>query len=191
MRVNELFYSIQGEGRFTGVPAFFIRFAGCNLACPFCDTDHNPFTDMTEEEIALAAAECPAGFVVVTGGEPALQFTRGLIDRLHGAGKRVHVETNGSVPFLPGVEEAIDWITCSPKEHRLPVIGRIDELKVLYDGTSPSLFDSVDAKTRSLQPLDTGNPDENRRLLSETVAYILANPRWNLSLQTHKLIGVR
>lgn len=192
MRVNELFYSLQGEGYFTGIPAFFIRFAGCNLACSFCDTDHAPFTEMSEEEIADAAARCEATHVVITGGEPALQLTRRLLDLLHDAGKFVQMETNGSVPFLPGVAEAIDWVTCSPKEGRLPVTGRVDELKVLYDGTAdPAIFDSVEPRVRSLQPLDTGDPVQNRRITAETVAYILAHPQWCLSLQTHKIIGVR
>ena len=86
MRINEIFYSLQGEGHFTGTPAIFIRFSGCNLKCSFCDTDHSHYTEMTEEEIVGEACKYPARHVVITGGEPLLQITASLTDKLHGAG---------------------------------------------------------------------------------------------------------
>lgn len=90
MRVNEIFYSIQGEGRYTGTPAIFIRLAGCNLRCDFCDTEHQPYQDLTEEEIMRQIADFPTSHVVITGGEPMLQITQSLIHRLrNGAGKFV------------------------------------------------------------------------------------------------------
>ena len=137
MRVNEIFYSIQGEGRYTGTPAIFIRLAGCNLRCDFCDTEHQPYQDLTEEEIMRQIADFPTSHVVITGGEPMLQITQSLIHRLrNGAGKFVQVETNGTIPikcYLP-----VDWITCSPKfdfcPHAELRLQRIDEHKVLYQG---------------------------------------------------------
>ena len=125
MRVNEIFYSLQGEGRFTGTAAIFIRLSGCNLRCSFCDTRHDDYTLYTENDIVAAIASYPARHVVITGGEPTLQLTRLLVDKLHEAGKFVQIETNGSIALEPDVVAAIDWITCSPKA--LPVkIGRVD-----------------------------------------------------------------
>ena len=109
-RINEIFYSLQGEGFWTGTPAVFVRFSGCNLRCPFCDTAHQAFTPMSADDILSACSEAPV--VVLTGGEPGLQVDAALIEALHGAGYRVHIETNGTVA-LPG---GIDWVTLSPKE---------------------------------------------------------------------------
>ena len=108
MRINEIFYSLQGEGRFTGSPAVFVRFSGCNRRCPFCDTDHLDGDEMSAQEIVDAVSKYPCDIVVITGGEPALQLTSELVDMLHGIGRRVHVETNGSLPLPVNV----DWITC-------------------------------------------------------------------------------
>lgn len=149
MRVNEIFYSIQGEGRYTGTPAIFIRLAGCNLRCDFCDTEHQPYQDLTEEEIMRQIADFPTSHVVITGGEPMLQITQSLIHRLrNGAGKFVQVETNGTIPikcYLP-----VDWITCSPKfdfcPHAELRLQRIDELKVVYQGQDMTAYDGIEAK---------------------------------------------
>ena len=91
MRINEIFYSLQGEGFFTGTPAVFIRFSGCNLQCDFCDTTHQSFTDMSEDEIVQQAANYAGRHVVITGGEPSLQLTASLVDKLHAAGKFVAI----------------------------------------------------------------------------------------------------
>ena len=112
MRVNEIFYSLQGEGFYVGVPSVFIRLSGCNLQCSFCDTTHQSFTDMSEREIADVVAQYPAQHVVITGGEPSLQLTALLIELLHKLDKEVAVETNGT-HILP---ENVDWITLSPKD---------------------------------------------------------------------------
>lgn len=193
MRVNETFLSLQGEGRFTGVPAFFLRLSGCNLRCPFCDTSHQSFTEMTEEEIVRQAAASGVRHIVITGGEPGLQLTASLVEKLHAAGLFVQVETNGTQP-LP---EGIDWVTCSPKSGLIgagaPVLREVDELKMLYkgEGTDLSQADHITAREYRLQPLDTGNEQLNRDILAATVRYILQHPRWSLSLQTHKMMGIR
>lgn len=182
IKVNEIFYSVQGEGVHAGRPAIFVRMSGCNRACPFCDTDFSSFTEMTEAEIVDEVRKYPAEIVVITGGEPALQLTGSLVGLLHDAGKRVHVETNGSLP-LPS---SVDWVTCSPKAPPF-AITRVDELKLL-------LTDNVDpeaialrlppAKVYSLQPVWGANP-------AACVDYVMAHPRWRLSLQTHKYLGFR
>lgn len=192
MRVNEIFYSLQGEGRFTGTAAIFIRLSGCNLRCSFCDTRHDDYTLYTENDIVAAIASYPARHVVITGGEPTLQLTRLLVDKLHEAGRFVQIETNGSIALELDVVAAIDWITCSPKA--LPVkIGRIDELKVVYEGQDMAPYEAMARSYgayRSLQPCDTGDADRNASLLDGAVAYIKEHPEWRLSLQTHKLIHI-
>lgn len=115
MKVNEIFYSLQGEGVFTQVRLrFFVRLAGCNLHCDFCDTKHEDYTIFTEEEIVKAISDYPAKHVVITGGNPA-QLTHSLVDRLHEVGKFVQIETNGSIALDTDLERSINWITCSPK----------------------------------------------------------------------------
>lgn len=180
MRINEIFYSIQGEGAHTGTPAVFVRFSGCNRSCAFCDTAHSFFTEMTEDEIVAAAQQFPARYVIVTGGEPALQLTDSLVDKLHRAGFRVHVETNGTLP-LP---EAVDWVTCSPKGGPYGS-RRIDELKIVFQNQDVEAIacELPRASVYCLQPLSGMN-------VAETVEYVKSNPRWRLSLQTHKLIDI-
>lgn len=189
LRVNEIFYSLQGEGHFTGTPAVFVRLSGCNLRCPFCDTDHHASVGMTYAEVVARVAAFPSRHVVVTGGEPSMQLTDGFIDALHAAGCFVQVETNGTLP-LPS---AVDWITCSPKDAPV-VLDRIDELKVVYSGQPMGGYAplmAIAAEWR-LQPCDVpGDPSASERHLRAAIAYTLANPRWRLSLQTHKLISIR
>ena len=200
MRVNETFLSLQGEGYFTGTPAFFLRFSGCNLQCPFCDTQHQSFTEMTEEEIVREACRHKPRHIVITGGEPALQLTQSLVDKLHEAGFFIQVETNGTLP-LP---KRIDWVTVSPKGQTLsnsPLKGKdlkIDELKVLFTGENEKSPFKGDLEGLSglgprlyLQPLDTGDAERNRIILRETIDYIMQHPKWSLSLQTHKLLGIK
>ncbi|MCM1313199.1 MAG: 7-carboxy-7-deazaguanine synthase QueE [Bacteroides sp.] len=188
MRVNEIFYSLQGEGRFVGTPAIFIRFSGCNLRCGFCDTEHEWGEELTEEEIVERIGSWPARHVVITGGEPALQLTASLVDRLHAQGKFVQIETNGSVALPENCE--VDWITCSPKELRV-VLRRIDELKVVYRGQDMSPYSRFEAREYYLQPCDVKDEEKNRRNISDTINYIKSNPKWKLSLQTQKILKVR
>ena len=196
MRVNETFVSLQGEGFFTGTPAFFLRFSGCNLRCPFCDTQHQTFTEMNEDEIVQEASRYKPRHIVITGGEPAMQLTQSLVDKLHEVGFFIQVETNGTLP-LP---EGIDWVTCSPKSSPVRKDLKMNELKVLYQGLGddPEHFLESLPKRRSrrglclfLQPLDTGDEERNRIILRETIAYILQHPKWSLSLQTHKMLGIK
>lgn len=188
-RVNELFYSLQGEGRYAGTPAVFVRLSGCNLACSFCDTQHQTWQHMTCRQIVEAVGQHSARTVIITGGEPALQLDAELTTALHEAGYTIHLETNGTLPLKPGVE--IDWITCSPKDGPALQIQHIDELKVLFRGEDVSAFLSVPAREYRLQPLDTGDPERNKEIVKQTVNYILNHPKWNLSLQTHKILNVR
>ena len=194
MKVNEIFYSLQGEGFNAGTPAVFVRFAGCNLQCPFCDTDFAVGTEMTEEDIAAQVVRYPASLVVITGGEPSLQLTESLVDVLHRQGRRVAVETNGTHPLPSNV----DWITLSPKDTFLgmvasPILTEVDELKVVFDGIhQPVIYENIKVRhARFLQPCDTGDPQRNGIIVNQVVEYVKANPQWRLSLQIHKMIGIR
>lgn len=181
--VNEIFYSLQGEGFHTGTPAVFVRLSGCNLACDFCDTDHLTHRSMSVADIAARVAAYPVGaIVVITGGEPSLHPLEPLIDSLHAAGRRVHIETNGTRP-LPA---SLDWVTCSPKQSPVPLaIDHCDELKVVFTGQDvEAVAAAITARHHFLQPCSGMNT-------AEVVDYILAHPRWRLSLQTHKIINVR
>jgi 7-carboxy-7-deazaguanine synthase len=189
--VNEIFYSIQGEGHRTGRPAVFIRFSGCNLRCPFCDTDHEAHRLMTDREIVEAAAAFPARYAVLTGGEPALYVDEALIDSLHAAGFTVAIETNGTRPLPAG----IDWVTLSPKGDFCAgadvVLQRADELKVVYTGQSLDAYAQFPARYYYVQPCDEGDAQRNAANARRCVDYCLAHPQWQLSLQIHKLIGVK
>ena len=178
--VNEIFYSLQGEGWHTGTPAVFLRFSGCNRRCPFCDTDFSHATMMDAREIACACAAFPARHLVVTGGEPLLQLDSDLLRAIKARGFYVQVETNGSMPVPPEV----DWVTCSPKDAPWEV-NRIDELKIVYQGQDvETIADLLPSPRHYLQPCSGNNT-------AETVDYILRHPHWRLSLQTHKLIDIR
>ena len=188
MKVNEIFYSLQGEGRFTGTPAVFLRFSGCNQNCDFCDTHHQQFVEMTETEIVNAISSYPARHIVLTGGEPSLQITPSLIQKLHNAGFFIQMETNGSVMIDNNCN--IDWCTVSPKA--LPVvIEKIDELKVVFWGQDITEWEEMPVKEYRLQPLDTKDEKRNSEILSLTMDYILKHPQWSLSLQTHKILDIR
>lgn len=188
LKVNEIFYSLQGEGHYTGTPAVFVRLSGCNLKCPFCDTQHQHGTEMTDDEIVQAISKYPARHIVITGGEPTLQLTDAFIDRLHDEGWFVQIETNGTLP----VPQGIDWVTCSPKEGLEIVLDQVDELKLLFPtAISPDDPSLPRAKDRRLQPLDTGDEARNKEIIEQTIQYLLSHPEWMLSLQTHKILNVR
>lgn len=189
--INEIFYSLQGEGFYTGTPSIFIRFSGCNLSCGFCDTDHAAFRRMCASDILESIASYPARHVVLTGGEPALFVDEVLLEQLHGAGKYVAIETNGTHPLPRG----IDWITLSPKDHVTAqahtILSVCDELKVVFfDADTLPSFDHIRAQHRFLQPCDTGEGNASR-IVEETIEYCKAHPCWRLSLQTHKMLNIR
>ncbi|MEG1543960.1 MAG: radical SAM protein [Tannerellaceae bacterium] len=178
-KINEIFYSLQGEGHHAGTAALFIRFSGCNLKCDFCDTQHEAGEVMTDEEIMRHVTASPAKMVILTGGEPALWIDDAFIDLLHKAGRYVCIETNGTRP-LPA---SIDWVTCSPKENAPLQIDRADEIKVVYIGQNLTAYAAFPAHYHYLQPCSGKNT-------AQVVNYILEHPEWRLSLQTHKLIGI-
>lgn len=217
-RVNEIFYTLQGEGAHSGIPAVFVRFSGCNLRCPWCDTEFADYREMSAEAIvteALDLYDVPNDrrkMLVLTGGEPSLQVDRPLIDALHAAGFYICIETNGTHP-LP---EGIDWITCSPKEFSLQhsavsnrhqpalALKKVNEVKVVFTGSyNPEVWRTqLEAEHWMLQPLRfTGEwliehaidewEDDRNDNLDDTVRYILSHPFWRLSVQLHKIAGLR
>ncbi|QJR09445.1 7-carboxy-7-deazaguanine synthase [Usitatibacter rugosus] len=217
--VKEIFYTLQGEGANTGTPAVFCRFAGCNLwsgreadrataACDFCDTDFvgtdgpgggkfaspDALADAVKDAwqstgsdsfIARAIKESDPRFVVCTGGEPLLQLDAPLIAAFHARGFKIAVETNGTQPVPPG----IDWVCVSPKATAPVVVERGDELKLVFPQREamPERFESLDFEHFFLQPMDGPTREANTRA---AVEYCLHHPRWRLSLQTHKIIGI-
>lgn len=207
--VKEIIYTLQGEGAQAGTPAVFCRFAGCNLwsgreadradaACNFCDTDFVG-TDgpgggkfATADDLAAAVeAAWPAGIdahrlVVCTGGEPLLQLDAPAVAALHARGFRIAIETNGTVAPPAG----IDWICVSPKATQPLALDHGDELKLVYPQSDapPERFEGLRFRHFFLQPMDGPSREENTRA---AVDYCLRHPRWRLSLQSHKIIGIR
>lgn len=206
--VKEIFYTLQGEGGQTGRAAVFCRFTGCNLwsgreqhraqaICRFCDTDFvgvgpdgGKFADAAALAARIAATWPDAAggvpYVVCTGGEPLLQLDRALIDALHARGFEVAVETNGTLPAPAG----IDWICVSPKAGAPLAQTSGNELKLVYPqaGLVPEAFETLAFDHWYLQPLDDAGRQDNLRAALD---YCLAHPRWRLSLQTHKISGIR
>jgi organic radical activating enzyme len=191
-KINEIFYSIQGEGYNAGRAAVFVRFSGCNLQCFFCDTQHAEGTLMTATDICREIGQYSAELVVLTGGEPALFVDEELCDAIHALGKQIAIETNGTRP----ITVPIDHITCSPKfEFCLNAdlqLSRCDELKVVYTRHNDmTRYDHIQAKSYYLQPCNVGDPDENELIVQATLDYVLQHPKWRISLQLHKILGVQ
>jgi len=206
--VKEAFLTLQGEGRQAGRAAVFCRFAGCNLwsgrekdragaQCGFCDTDfvgtegEGGGAFATAEALAAHLArlwgkEPARRFAVLTGGEPLLQVDRALIEALHDQRFEIAVETNGTLPAPAG----LDWICVSPKAGAPLALTRGDELKLVFPqaGAEPENYEALDFGEFLLQPMD--GPEISRNTKA-AIDYCLAHPRWRLSLQTHKIIGVK
>lgn len=199
MRINDIFYSLQGEGHNVGRAASFVRFAGCNLRCPFCDTEFNDYHEMTAADIIAALSAYPARFVVLTGGEPTLQADEVFVDQLHQAGFLVAMESNGTRP----APKNLDWLTVSPKQlpYEMPAAdgsaGKVpDEIKLVFDEqTAPeqAVMQGQSAATPFfyLQPCDTGDATRNAAIQAACIGYIKDHPRWRLSLQVHKIAGFK
>jgi organic radical activating enzyme len=204
--VVETFHSLQGEGLHAGRSAFFIRLAGCDVGCSWCDTKHSwpeaahprrPLGELATE--ASAAAAAGAAFVVITGGEPLQQPLDALCTALAASGLPLHLETSGVGPF----SGRFDWITLSPKPHRPPaaeVLARCDELKVVVH--EPADLGFADAMARAAITTRAGSGSEAPVLLlqpgwqsaegqSLAIDHVRAHPAWRLSLQSHKWLGVR
>jgi 7-carboxy-7-deazaguanine synthase (Cx14CxxC type) len=206
--VKEIFFTLQGEGFNTGTPAVFCRFSGCNLwtgreehrsiaVCQFCDTDFvgtdgpgggkfRSASDLAEAVAAAWAAESDdERLVVCTGGEPLLQLDGEAVEALHAEGFRVAVETNGTVAPPDG----LDWVCMSPKAGADLVLTSGDELKLIYPqkGLEPEDVVQLSFQNRFLQPMDGPEREENT---ARAVQYCLEHPRWRLSLQTHKYLGI-
>jgi 7-carboxy-7-deazaguanine synthase (Cx14CxxC type) len=208
--IKEIFYTLQGEGAQTGRPAVFCRFTGCNLwsghekdrasaICQFCDTDFIGMDGMGGGQFYAAAdvahavsSQWPSQtdtkgrpLVVCTGGEPLLQLDEALVAAFHQAGFEVAIETNGTRPAPPG----IDWICVSPKAGTDLVLRSGHELKLIYpqENAEPLLYENLDFQYFFLQPMDGPNREKNTQL---ALRYCLEHPRWRLSLQTHKLLGI-
>ncbi|HEY5440658.1 MAG TPA: 7-carboxy-7-deazaguanine synthase [Gemmatimonadaceae bacterium] len=216
--VKEIFYTLQGEGQNAGRPAVFCRFSGCNLwtgreqdrhtaVCQFCDTDFvgvgpdggkfRLATELADAVLsrwpAVAGGRAVGGnpLVVCTGGEPLLQLDEAAIDALHALGFAVAVETNGTQPAPAG----IDHICVSPKADAPLVLERGHELKLVYPqiqpDAQPERFASLAFDAFFLQPMDGPTAEVTRANTEAALAYCLAHPQWRLSLQTHKLLGIR
>jgi len=206
--VKEIFYTLQGEGAQTGRAAVFCRFAGCNLwtgreadrstaVCQFCDTDFvgtdgdggGKFAE-ARELAQTVADKWPSGvagkkFVVCTGGEPLLQLDVALIDALHAQGFFVAVETNGTI----AVPEGVDWVCVSPKSGAPLVVTSGQEIKVVFpQQTDPRVYEGLRFENFFIQPMDGPAAEESQRL---AVQFCSENPMWRLSLQTHKIVGIR
>jgi len=206
--VKEIYYTLQGEGAQTGRAAVFCRFTGCNLwsgreedraqaVCTFCDTDFvgadGPGGGKFATPQALAesvSSHWPAGsrdsrLVVCTGGEPLLQLDEALVNAFHAEGFEVAVETNGTLPAPRG----LDWVCVSPKADAKLVLTHGNELKLVYPQTdaTPGQFEHLEFDNFFLQPMDGPDVEQNTR---RVIDYCKQHPRWRLSLQTHKLLGI-
>jgi 7-carboxy-7-deazaguanine synthase (Cx14CxxC type) len=206
--IKEIFYTLQGEGAHAGRPAVFCRFSGCNLwsgreedrasaVCTFCDTDFvgtdgergGKFREagaLAAEIDSLWPASYPASkYVVFTGGEPLLQLDAALIDAMHAHGFTIAIETNGTLPVPVGV----DWICVSPKMGSKLVVEKGNEIKVVIPqmGQDLSAYEHLDFDNFFVQPMDGPLAQQNTRLAIETCR---RNPKWKLSLQTHKLLQI-
>lgn len=198
-RVNEIFYSLQGEGMNAGRAAVFIRLSGCNLKCPFCDTDFASYDDMEVEDIIREMFDTCDGEIpelcVITGGEPSLQLRNDLCNALHRVGMTIAVETNGTRP----IHADVDFVTISPKS---PFVNDADiklfecnEVKVVMTENISYekilSFTEIKAERYYIQPCDTGNAIKNKIIMNRCVEFVKDNPKWWLSLQQQKILNVR
>ena len=193
-KINEIFYSLQGEGFHAGTPAVFVRFSGCNLRCSFCDTQHQEGQMMSVQEIVEEVNKYPlAPLVVLTGGEPSLFIDETFVAELkQKTGKKIAIETNGT-QLLPN---NLDWVTLSPKsafeggDLEPCVLTYCDELKVIYLGQDLTQYDGIEAKHRFLQPCFCENETQRKANMKACVDAVMQNPGWRLSLQIHRVLNI-
>ena len=193
-RINEIFYSLQGEGYHSGTPAVFVRFSGCNLHCAFCDTQHQEGKMMSLQEIVDEVNKYPtASLLVLTGGEPSLFIDEAFVAELkQKTGKRIAIETNGT-RSLPS---NLDWVTLSPKfafeggDAEPCVLSRCDELKVVYLGQNLAQYEDIEAKHRFLQPCFCEDVSQRKANMKACVDAVMQNPGWRLSLQIHRVLEI-
>lgn len=206
--VKEMFLTLQGEGVNAGARAVFVRFAGCNLwtgreqdrasaICRFCDTEFvgtdglggGKFADadaLADAVLGFWGEGREARFVVLTGGEPMLQVDDALVDALHARGCRIAIESNGTIAAHPG----IDWVCISPKAGSEVVQRSGDELKLVWPqpGTDVAAIEGWDFANFLIQPMDSAEAKAN---IEAAIAFAMARPKWRLTLQTHKMLGLR
>ena len=193
-RINEIFYSLQGEGFHTGTPAVFVRFSGCNLRCTFCDTQHQTGEMMSLQEIVNEVNKYPiAPLLVLTGGEPSLFIDEAFAAELkQKTGKKISIETNGT-RLLP---INLDWVTFSPKsafeggDIEPCVLTHCDELKVVYLGQDLAQYDGIEAKYRFLQPCFVEDLEQRKANMQACVEAVKRHPNWRLSLQIHRVLNI-
>lgn len=194
-RINEIFYSLQGEGFHTGTPAVFVRFSGCNLRCVFCDTQHQAGEKLSLQDIVDEVNKYPnAPLLVLTGGEPSLFIDKAFVAELkQKTGKKIAIETNGTRP-LPN---NLDWVTFSPKttfeggDIEPCVLTHCDELKVVYLGQDLSQYDGIEAKHRFLQPCFCEDEKLCKANMKACVEAVMQNQGWRLSMQIHRVLNIR
>ena len=206
-KIKEIYYTLQGEGFYTGRPSVFIRFSGCNLwngqeknrkeaICYWCDTDFvgtngingGKYTALKIKNIVsnLWPINEPAKpYVVLTGGEPLLQVNENLINKLHDAGFEIGLETNGTI--IP--PNGIDWICVSPKANTKLKLDKGNELKIIYPqcGVNPRIYENLEFDYFYIQPMDGKN---QKLTIKKSENFIMKHPQWRLSLQTHKILGI-
>ncbi len=194
-RINEIFYSLQGEGFHTGTPAVFVRFSGCNLRCAFCDTQHQAGEMLSLQEIVNEVNKCPiAPLLVLTGGEPSLFIDEAFVAELkQKTGKKIAIETNGTRP-LPS---NLDWVTFSPKTAfdggglEPCVLTHCDELKVVWLGQDLAQYDEIQANYRFLQPCFVEDMKQRAGNMQACIEAVKTYPNWRLSLQIHRVLQIQ
>lgn len=205
-KIKEIYYTIQGEGYHAGRPAVFCRFSGCNLwsgreedrskaTCQFCDTNFwgtdgenggkYSAEELTQKIMSLLPENAPNPFIVLTGGEPALQVDEKLIGTFHANGLEIGIETNGTKPLPKGV----DWICMSPKAGTEIVLTKGNEIKIVIPqkGVNPADFEDLDYDHKYVQAMESDTWDDN---IKHAVKYVLNHSQWKLSVQTHKYLGI-
>ena len=193
--IVETFHSVQGEGYWTGVNAFFIRLGGCDVHCPWCDTKHSwnpkPYPQQSTEELVLAVQNANPEIVIITGGEPLMHDLSPLTTALKDARMQVHLETSGAHPFSGD----FDWVTFSPKQFKPPhhsIYSRTSELKVVVASEYDLKWAQQQAALVPKTALYYLQPEWNTPTSKELIFnYVLQNPKWRISLQTHKLLEIQ